>query len=266
MVEAIKRRRWAVRLTILAAILCFGAVVAALVASVGSGQGAWHFRTGFTVLRYAFFVAIGGALIALIGAWLAWRTRPRLAVINILALLTAVGFVAYLGNLARTAYSAPPIHDVTTNLDDPPRFYRLGLRRDNLANVPAGGRRDLEAMEPRERWKAIHREHYGDIATIRVPWSRAETIDRAARLAERRGWEIVTVDRANGILEAVDTSRFFRFRDNVILRAIPVSESGAGSMVDMRSVSRVGVSDVGMNAKRVRAFLADLQRAELPQR
>ncbi|HEV2866129.1 MAG TPA: DUF1499 domain-containing protein, partial [Allosphingosinicella sp.] len=52
---------------------------------------------------------------------------------------------------------------------------------------------------------------------------------------------------------------FFRFRDNVVVRVRPDSD-GSGSVVDMRSISRVGVSDVGVNARRVRAFLADLQR------
>jgi len=64
---------------------------------------------------------------------------------------------------------------------------------------------------------------------------------------------------ASGIVEAVDTSFFFRFKDNVVVRVRPVTDT-AGSVVDMRSVSRVGVSDVGVNARRVRRFLADLQR------
>ncbi len=60
-----------------------------------------------------------------------------------------------------------------------------------------------------------------------------------------------------GRFEATETSAFFQFKDDVVLRVRP-SETGEGSIVDMRSVSRVGVSDLGMNAKRVRAFLADL--------
>ena len=77
--------------------------------------------------------------------------------------------VAFVGNQVRIARSVPAIHDVSTNLDDWPRFYRLRVRDDNLANIPDMGRRELAALPPRERWKAIHREHYGDIATIRVP-------------------------------------------------------------------------------------------------
>jgi uncharacterized protein (DUF1499 family) len=82
-------------------------------------------------------------------------------------------------------------------------------------------------------------------------------VRRAAALARERGWDLALVDEAAGIVEATATSRFFRFKDDVVLRVRPAP--GGGSLVDMRSISRVGVSDVGVNAKRVRAFLADLQ-------
>ena len=257
--EALKKRRLAKRLTWFAAILGFGSVAAALIAAVGTGQGAWNYHAGLSALRYAFFAGIGGILFALAGLIAARRTAPRLLAVNLLALIVAGAFVLYLGNLIRIARSVPAIHDVSTNLEDYPRFYRLTVRADNLANIPDMGRPELAALPPRERWKAIHREYYGDIATIRVPWSVAETVDRARALAEERGWEIVTTDRERGIVEAVDTSRFFRFKDNVVVRVMPVNEGG-GSIVDMRSISRVGASDVGVNAERVRRFLADLQR------
>ena len=263
MVEAMKKRRWAKRLTWIAALFCFGAVAAALIAAVGAGQGTWHFRAGLSALRYAFYAGAAGIVLAIVAMILARRIQPRLALVNLVSLLVALGFVLFVGNQVRIARSVPAIHDITTNLEDPPRFYRLRVRDDNLESIPDLGRPELKALPPRERWQAVHREAYPDIATIRVPWSREETVVRARALAEERGWEIVTTDALNGIVEAVDTSRFFRFRDNVIVRVRPVT-GGNGSVVDMRSISRVGVSDVGVNARRVRDFLADLQRSEAP--
>jgi len=258
-VEALRKRRWSRRLTWPAVVLCFGSVAAALIAAIGTGRGWWDYRSGLGALRYAFFAGIAGLLLAIAAALVARRAAPKLLIVNLLGLLVAGAFVAFVGNQVRVARSVPAIHDISTNLDDWPRFYRLRVRDDNLRNIPDMDRPELAAMEPRERWKAIHREHYGDIATIRVPWSVDETIARARALAVERGWEIVTADGDEGILEATDTSLFFRFKDDVVVRARPVTE-GNGSVVDMRSISRVGVSDVGVNARRVRSFLADLQR------
>ena len=257
--EALRKKSWASRLSVLAAILCFGAVAAALVAALGAARGAWDFRVGFKALEYALYAGAAGIVIALVAIYFARRVRPKLVMLNILAILVAGAFVGFLGNQIRIARAVPRIHDVATNVDDYPRFYRLTVRDDNLESVPDMGRRDWAALPPRERWKAIHREYYGDIAPIRVPWSIEETIIRARRLGEARGWDIVTFDPANGILEAVDTSRFFRFKDNIVVRARPLS-AGGGAIVDMRSISRVGVSDVGVNASRVRDFLAALRR------
>jgi uncharacterized protein (DUF1499 family) len=91
-----------------------------------------------------------------------------------------------------------------------------------------------------------------------VPAGVAQTTDRAASLARSRGWAIAKVDRNAGIVEATATSRFFRFKDDVVVRVRPDPASPGSSLVDIRSISRVGGSDIGMNAKRIRAFVADL--------
>ncbi len=259
MADAMKRQRWGRRLTWAAVILSVGGVAAALIAAVGSGQELWHFGGAFTVLQYALYAAIAGGLIAILAAFVGWRVGPRLILLNLLALVVALGFIVYLGLQLQTARSVPAIHDVTTNLDDSPQFRALSLREDNLETVPDLDRPELAAMPPEERWKAIHREHYGDIATVRVPMEVPETVRRAVELARERGWEVASADPEAGRMEATDTSFFFRFKDDVVLRARP-APGGGGTLVDMRSVSRVGVSDVGVNAKRVRGFLEELQR------
>ena len=252
------RRDWARLVTWAAVVLGIGSVLIALVGALGAGQGMWHFRPILTVvLRYAFFAAAAGAVLGLIGLFLT-RRRGKLMLANLAALVVALGFVLFLGNLVRTARSVPAIHDVTTNLADVPQFSRLPVRADNLENVPDMDRPELEAMAPEARWKAVHASAYGDLRTVRVPMNVADAIRRAEALARERGWEVALVDTEAGVLEAVDTSLFFRFKDNVVVRARP--DPAGGSQVDMRSISRVGGSDVGVNAKRVRSFLADLQK------
>ncbi len=260
MVGAVAKGAWVGRLTPLALILSVGAVLAALIAAIGSGQGIWHFGAGFTVLRYAFFAAIAGGLVALVALVLARRAKgAKLAGLNLVALVLSLGFVLYLGAQIRTARTVPAIHDAATNLEDLPQFSALKVREDNLEKIPDNDDPRLKALDPESRWKAIHRQAYGDLKTIRVPWAPAETIRRAEGVARERGWEVAKADPAAGTLEATETSLFFRFKDDVVLRVRP--DGQGGSLVDMRSISRVGGSDVGMNAKRIRAFLKDLQQS-----
>jgi uncharacterized protein (DUF1499 family) len=259
MAEATGKRLWAGRFTLLAALLCFGSVLVALVMSVGAGQGLWHFRVGLNALRYAFYAAAAGAVVALL-ALIVGRRVGKLLLVNLLALVVAGGFILYVGSLARTARSLPPIHDVTTNLADMPQFGRLRVREDNYKSVEKTDRDELRPLSPEERWRRLHAEAYSDLRTIRLAASVPETIARAERLALDRGWEIARADRQAGVLEATETSLFFRFKDDVLLRARPAPGGASGTDVDMRSISRVGGSDVGMNAKRIRSFLADLQR------
>ncbi|HEX2763293.1 MAG TPA: DUF1499 domain-containing protein [Allosphingosinicella sp.] len=250
------KRDWAKLATRVAIVLGIGGVAAAFVAALGAGQGLWHFRSAFSVLRYAFFAAAAGAVIGLVGLLLS-RRRAKLMLTNLIAVIVALGFVLYLGSLVRTARSVPAIHDVTTNLDDVPQFSRLEVRVDNLESIPDEGKAELKALPPEARWKAVHREHYGDLRTLVLPFPPQATVRKAAALARDRGWQIASVDADAGVVEATATSRFFRFKDDVVIRVRP--GPNGGSLVDMRSISRVGASDVGVNAKRVRAFLADLR-------
>ena len=261
MAEALRRRKWTRQLSLAALLLTLGAIAASIIGAIGSGQGAWHFRIGFTILQYSLFAAAVGIILALVALILGRRGgHGRLRLVNILAIVAGLAFLLYLGSLIATARSVPAIHDITTNLDDVPKFYRLVVREDNLRSIPDLGRPQLAALPPRERWKEVHRQSYGDLRTVRLPWNVAETVRRAEALARERGWEVVTSDPQLGIVEAVDTSLFFRFKDNVLVR---VRQAPAGgSLVDMRSISRVGGSDVGVNAKRVRSFLADLQQEQ----
>ncbi len=135
------------------------------------------------------------------------------------------------------------------------------MRADNLEDIPDDGRAELAALDPESRWKALHREAYGELRSLRLPSSVAEATQKAEALARSRGWEVARVDRQAGVVEATATTLFFRFKDDVAVRVRPDPERPGGSIVDMRSISRVGGSDVGVNAERIRAFLADLQAA-----
>lgn len=259
MSDTTARGHWARRLSWGAIVLTVGGLAAALVAAVGSGAGAWSFAIGFGILRYAFFAAIAGGLLAIVAFFIAGRDGVQTRRLNLLALVVAVAFGAYLMNQIATARQVPAIHDATTDLVDVPQFGTLKVRADNLEKIPDDGRPELAALDPESRWKAIHRESYGDLRGLRLPLSVAETMKRGEALARERGWHIARLDRQAGIIEATATTFFFRFKDDVVIRVRPDPARPGGSIVDMRSISRVGGSDIGVNARRIRAFLADLQ-------
>lgn len=243
------------------AVLGIGAPLAALAMALLTGAGILPWQISLGSLFYLPWAAMAGgalALIALIALLVRkhWRRIP-VPLVSIAIAAAFVGMVSY--NFGKAA-TVPPIHDISTDLSNPPAFATLELRADNRAVVPDGGRPDLAAMDPAARWRAWHEEGYPNIVTLVVRTSVPETIAAAEALAEERGWEIAAVDPATGRLEATDTVSIYRFKDDVVLRVVPNAQ-GPGSVVDMRSVSRVGVSDLGVNAERVREFLADLQAA-----
>lgn len=235
----------------LALLLAGGAIVGGLIAGLGSAQGWWPFAAGLKALRYLFFIALAGALL---GLFARFRRRER-HVMAAIAILLGLAFASYLFSLYRTARTVPAIHDASTDLADPPPFVTLPLRKDNLEPVPGEGRPGWKSLPPIERWRAIHGEEYPDLKPVRLGIAPDAAIRRAEALARERGWEIASVDPQAGHLEATATTRFFRFKDDIVVRA---RRAPGGSIVDIRSVSRVGRSDLGVNAKRVRKFARDL--------
>jgi uncharacterized protein (DUF1499 family) len=235
-----------------------GSILVALIAALGSGWGMWHFSVGFRMLMGAFGAAVLAVLLGVgIGWWAKRKGKVSPRPLRWLGMALGAAFALWMLSLVYTARSVPAIHDISTDLADPPQFKTLALRDDYLDNIPGKDDPEMRSMNPLQRWAAIHAKSYGDIRSVRIAMPVAEAIGKAERIAKERGWEVALADPVDGRLEATDTTRFFRFKDDVVLRVRP-TEDGTGSIIDMRSISRVGVSDLGVNAKRVRSFLADV--------
>ena len=199
---------------------------------------------GFMILLNPLRVLALVALITLV-VGLVWKKRPIWQAAGGLVLSLALLAIMYI-EVIIPADNAPPLHDISTNLEDPPEFQALELREDNL--VP---------FNNVEEWRAAHREHYPEIRPIVINKSPTEVLADARVLAQERGWDIAAVDPQAGRLEATAYAGYIRFMDDVIVELTPIPDGS--TRVDMRSVSRIGVSDLGHNAERVREFLADLQ-------
>jgi uncharacterized protein (DUF1499 family) len=204
--------------------------------------------TAFSLLRWAAYVGLAGAATGVVaGALGYWQRKQVATAIALVALVTGLTAGAIPYTWQQRAQSVPPIHDITTDLDNPPAFDAIVPLRASAPNTL--DRPPIIATQ--------QREGYPDLAPATLSLPPAQAFDRALAIAQGEGWEIVAADRASGRIEATDTTFWFGFKDDVAVRLTPW---GAGTRVDVRSVSRVGRSDVGTNARRIRAFLDALDR------
>lgn len=216
---------------------------------------------GLTAARYdvvpkltGFMAFVGGGLVAalalVLGLIALVRGRGQSAPGRgklIVAVLVALGYAGFIASRPLLAADVPPIHDVTTDLANPPEFEVLPLRQDNLAGVGTV-----------DNWRRIHARAYGHINPAIIAKPVAQVTEEAAALAAKQGWKVAVSDPARGRVEATASVSYIRFKDDVVIRVTPTPD-GKGSRVDIRSVSRVGVSDFGVNARRIDAFLLALQ-------
>ena len=138
--------------------------------------------------------------------------------------------------------ACPPIHDISTDTENPPTFVIIPSIRQNAQN-------SLEYGGP----EVARQQHafYPDIKPLLLAVPVDKAFEDALAAARLMGWQIVTADKVARRIEAVATTRWFHFKDDIVIR---LSEDGGQSRVDVRSVSRVGKSDVGTNARRIGVY------------
>jgi uncharacterized protein (DUF1499 family) len=226
------------------------ALAVALLALAGPGTrlGIWTFRGGFTLLRWSAWIGLAAAAAGLVqlllpavrrGGWLPYAAA---ALAGALALAIPALWL-------REARRVPPINDITTDTAEPPAF---------VAVLPLRAGAPTPATYPGPATAQAQQRAYPDLGPLLLAADPAAAFAGALAAARAMGWEIVAADAAAGRIEATDTTRWFAFKDDIVVRVRP---EGAGSRVDVRSVSRVGKSDIGTNARRIRRFLAALGKA-----
>jgi len=227
---------WHRRIALALAIL---AVVLLAASGLGVRAGLWPFRVGFGMFAGALFAGLGAAGVA--GLALAVpRLRQRRPVM-VAALLVGLACAAVPLDYLRRVKTLPYINDITTDTEKPPQF------------------------SPPKPYEA----HFAELQQIGYPALRplelgappAQAFARARDALQAMGLEIVAADERAGRIEAVATTQWFGFKDDVAVRVTP---AGAGSRVDVRSKSRAGRSDVGTNAKRIQELLERVAVAPKP--
>jgi uncharacterized protein (DUF1499 family) len=227
--------------------LALALLAAALLAASGYGArfGLWDYRFGFKLLRYSPYTGLGAAAIALLFMSIPRLRKGRVAMlVLVLGLGCAVAYFPW--QWLQSARVVPAINDITTDTDNPPEL---------VAVVPLRAGAPVPSAYPGAEVAAAQRRAYPDIRPLELAVPSATAFARALEAARESGWEIVAADAGSGRIEATATTRWFGFRDDVAIRVTPTA---AGSRIDVRSVSRVGKSDLGTNARRIRAYLARL--------
>lgn len=216
-------------MAVAALILAVFGVGLELASGPGSRLGLWDFRAGMSLIRWGFWLALGGLAVCqvlLLNAWRGGRRLPRLALAGWLLALPAV--LVPLG-WQRARLTVPMHNDYTTDPQDPPAF-TVTPKNGPSSGAPGLEPKILEATEE-------------------------QAFERALQTAQLSGWEIVRAE--DGVIEAVATTFWFGFKDDVVIRVRPANGM---SRVDVRSASRVGKSDLGANARRIKAYLRKLGR------
>jgi hypothetical protein len=225
--------------------LALGVICA--IASVVSGLGArmdlWHFRVGFSIMRWATYGAFAVVVISIVGVIFAQRAKLRSArTAGLLGLIVGLFTAAPPLYQYYIANNVPPIHDISTDTVNPPQFVAvIALRKKDDNSLAA----DPETV-------AKQTSAYPDLKTVTVSAPPPQVMRRAEAAARDMGWEIVAVDPQALRIEATATTLLYGFKDDIVIR---VAADAGGSHMDVRSASRVGRSDIGVNAKRIRAYL-----------
>jgi uncharacterized protein (DUF1499 family) len=203
------------------------------------------YRLGVLPLGVAFACFAGGIAIGSLSALAIGisliRTgvdRKKLFATIALSVITSVVAMPWISVVA--AVGAPAIHDITTDMSDPPRFVEA-VQYVGLGRTDYGG----------EELAKQQREAYPDIAPILVTESPDEAFNLALEVTRDMGWKVIAADARDQRIEATDTTFWFGFVDDIVIRIRP---EGIGSRIDVRSLSRVGVGDLGANASRIRRY------------
>ena len=221
--------------------------LAALLSGLGHRWGWWDYRLGFAVLKWAAWVGVAGMALSLIGCIASGAAGLKRGLFLGLAgiVIGALSF-GLPWSMRSQAQGLPPIHDITTDTANPPRFVAiLPLRKNAPNSADYGG----------DKIAGLQKKDYPDIAPLVMEAPPGAAFDRALSAARALGWEIVAAEPGENRIEATATTLMFGFKDDVVIRITP---AGRGSRVDVRSVSRVGRSDLGTNARRIRGFLKSL--------
>jgi uncharacterized protein (DUF1499 family) len=200
----------------------------------------------FLAMRIALILGAVAILLALVQVIFMRKTISWPAT-GVAVLCAAVAIFMPL-SMMNKAKSVPPIHDITTNFVNPPKFVAMLPLRADAPNPAEYQGEDIAGQQ---------REAYPELETQKYTQTTEQVFDAALAVVKRMGLDVVSSDKTLGLIEAYDTTTFFGFVDDVVIR---IQSDGQMTVLDARSKSRVGISDIGKNAERLNALIAGVAK------
>lgn len=212
------------------------------VSGPGYRLGWWGYKTGISLVKYAGFVSVAVVIVCLVGLVVSQGKAQAL-----IGLVIGGCILGLTLKWKHTLESLPYIHDITTDTENPPLFVAVLPLRADADNSAEYGGPDLARQQ---------KKGYPNLKPGFVSRPPVAAYGEALQVAKDMGWKIVASEPDSLRFEATDTTPWFGFKDDIVVRLSP---NQTGSRIDVRSVSRVGKSDVGTNARRISAYLTRLK-------
>lgn len=238
------------KLSLTGGILSIVGALAFLISGYGYQWGWWEVGFAF---RY---LLLGGGILGMVGLVVSFSgflpdgAAPKRAGMALAGIVLGGAVLTSFSYWYAEGQKYPPIHDITTDTNNPPQFDAIvSLRADAPNQTEYGGPEVAE----------IQKEHYPDIETLQLEVPYSEAFERALDAARSQSWDIVHSNPSTGIIEATHTLAWYGFKDDVVIRVDTATVDSTASVVDMRSVSRIGRGDIGVNAWRIRDYLNELK-------
>lgn len=200
--------------------------------------------TAFTGFKFGVFAGI--ATLILLVLQIIFKRKTVTLGSTIMALLLSTIAIAIPLSMLNKGKSVPPIHDISTDLVNPPEFVAIAPLRADAPNPV-----EYAGVEVATQQRAA----YPELQTLNYTQSKSELVEATKQVIDHLGWQLVNIDADQGIVEATDRTMWFGFKDDVIVR---ITDNGSKRLVDIRSKSRVGGSDLGKNAERIHGFIEEL--------
>ncbi len=206
--------------------------------------------TAFMGFQYSVYVGIAALVLLTLLFIVQIRSKRKIVTFTsaaIVIIFSAIAIIIPVGMLNK-GEAVPPIHDISTDLVNPPKFDSIAsLRADSPNPITYAGAASAEQQ----------RQAYPELKTLVYSQPKAELVAAVEQATKNLGWALVDTDVSKGKIEATDTTTWFGFKDDIVVR---VNDTVDQREVDIRSKSRIGASDLGKNAERIHDFIKELDK------